>query len=66
MDGLFKKCFLCKKKTIITRGKICKCLNFYCCRCNIKHECSFDYKKSNIEYLKKHLLKIELEKIGKV
>lgn len=66
MDELFKKCSLCKKKTIISRGNICKCLNFYCNRCNVKHECLFDYKNENILNLRKRIIKIEKEKIRKV
>jgi len=58
-----KKCALCKKNKLITT--LCKCELNFCLECRMPetHNCSFDYKNEQRQYLTKNNPLVIAEKI---
>lgn len=63
-----KRCNNCKSKLnyIERSSNQCKCGNKYCSRHLTDHECTFDYRKENIDRLEKKLVKTTAQKINKI
>ncbi len=61
------QCSICNKKLKITSIK-CKCNNYFCKKHKDEklHNCTFEYKKNNINLLEKNMPIIISEKINKI
>ena len=58
----------CKKKLTLTNNFECECRNFYCIKHKFSedHDCVYDYKNNQKEFLQKKLIKIEYDKVIKI
>lgn len=61
-----KRCFQCKKKTLMLNE--CKCKNNYCLNCSpfFNHNCIFNYKEEKQTQLCKDNVKIIAKKVDEI
>jgi hypothetical protein len=61
-----KRCNYCKKKQTLQFD--CKCLNSFCLNCLpwYLHNCTFDYKKTHTEHLKKNNNEVKSHKVDDI
>lgn len=58
----------CNKKLTLTNNFECECRNFYCIKHKFSsdHDCKFDYKNKQKEFLQNTLKKITVDKVIKI
>ena len=51
------RCMVCNKKLKISNIRVCKCQSAFCSEHILSHECSFDYKQHQRDFIRKQLMK---------